>query len=187
MGAAGIRAAVLGVILIPLAGACCGAPGGGCAAAQAAEKNKPHSAEFIFSNLCDETMLVRTVEVTAGGITLVHPQEKMGADGKAAGVVIAYGDEVFLGEGYFTPGEYRLEGKVTAVGKDDASATLELGFEVVMVLKGPVTVEVSLGKQGEACGVSTDITAAAEGGSRCYEPTPETGPADCDPLPSAAP
>jgi len=178
-----ITAALLAALLVPLAGACCGAPGGKCAAAQAAHENRPHSAEFIFSNLCDETMLVRTVEVTAGEVTLVHPQEKMGADGKTESAVIAYGDEVFLGEGYFTPGEYRLQGKVTAAAREDPGSTLELGFEVVMVLRGPVTVEVSLGREGEGCGVTTEVTAGAESGSLCYEPAPGTAMADCGTAP----
>lgn len=179
MRAADVMVALLAALLLPLAGACCGAREGTCAAAQAAKKNRPHSAEFIFSNLCDETMLVRTVEVTAGEVTLVHPQEKMGTEGKTEGAVIAYGDEIFLGEGYFTPGEYRLQGKVTAIGKEDPGSTLELGFEVVMVLRGPVTVEVSLGREGEGCGISTEVTAGAEGGSLCYDPAPGSGTADC--------
>jgi hypothetical protein len=177
----GIRAALLGALLVLLAGACCKAHGGTCAAAQAAKKNRPHSAEFIFSNLCDETMVVRTVEVTAGEITLVHPREKTGEDGNEAGAIIAYGDEIFLGEGYFTPGKYRLEGKVSAVGKDDPDAALELGFEVVMELWGPVTVEISLGREGDACAVKADITSGADGGGRCYEPAHEAASVDCGP------
>jgi hypothetical protein len=175
-----IRSALLGALLVPLAAACCGSPGSRCAAAQAAEEARPHSAEFIFSNLCDETMVVRTVEVTAGEFTLVHPQEKMGADGNATDLFVAYGDEVFLGEEYFTSGEYRLQGKVQAVGKEDAGTALELGFEVMLSLRGPVTVEVTLHREGEACAVRVVVTAGAEGGSRCYEPSQETGSSDCD-------
>lgn len=186
MTAGAMQAAALGAFLIPLLGACCGTSGGACPAARAAEKNRPLAAEFIFSNLCDET-LVRTVELRAGEIILVLPREKTGADGKAADVVVAYGDEIFLGEGYFTPGEYRLEGKVTAVGKEEEGETLELGFEVIMDIRGPVTVEVSLDKTGEACAVSTEIVVGADGSSRCYEPTPETGPVDCGPANSPAP
>lgn len=153
-----------------LFGACCGGIGGKCPADIPDER--PYGAEFIFSNLCDEGVSVIRLELTAGDIQLIFSAGKQKGSG---GEPVGYGDEKYLGEGYFVPGSYRVSvtAGVDVAGKD---GEIEITFDGNRSFNGPSTVDITLRKKDGECVIQADVVGDEGGADKCYEDAPEPQP-----------
>ena len=152
-----------------LCAACCGARGGTCGVAAAADR--PWRAEVTFSNLCDEKIVAEKIEIAVGDIGLLYPPA-----GQEAPQGVPFGQDAPLGEAYFIPGRYTLAFSIRLVGEGAAEAPLE-GSREFSVDAEPIAVEVTLRRQEGGCGVLVDVTGSASGVNKCYEPPPESKPA----------
>jgi methylated-DNA-[protein]-cysteine S-methyltransferase len=151
-------------------GACCGARGGTCAAAAAADR--PWRAELIFSNLCDEKIVAERIEIAVGDLRAFYPPA-----GEGAAQGIPFGQDALLVETYLLSGRYVLVYAITLAGEGAAAAPLE-GSQEFTIGAEPSTVDITLRKLEGGCGVRVGATGAGSGEGKCYEPSPGTKTAE---------